>query len=129
MEKKITTFTKEWEDLELHKVREITHGVNVILEKGKGGIHISVHLEGLYDVPVMFQYGLSKSAVLIHSGVPIDYDGTEEDRDTKIAEVIAEAEIIYEGINEEQIINLQDAIKEYRDAERRIYSAKSQMRG
>ncbi len=124
--REVTSFTKEWKELRIHRTREITMDVKVILEK-KSDSHITVYLDGLKDVPPIIQYG-DDTKILIYANTPKDYDGTEEDKKRKIDEVISKAEKIYNEIHAGQIIDLQNVINEYRTIAKRIYSIINRMR-
>lgn len=123
----ITSFTKEWRELRIHKTREITMGVKVVLEKDDES-HLVVYLDGLKDVPSIIQYG-NENQILIYANTPDNYDGTEEDKKRKINEVISEAEKIYKEIYAGQIIDLQNAINEHEAITEKIYSITRRMRG
>lgn len=125
--REVTSFTKEWNELRLRETREITMGVKVVLEK-KSDSHITVHLDRLKDVPPIIQYG-DDTKILIFANTPKDYDGTEEDKKRKINEIITEAKKIFNGIDIGQIIDLQNAINEYKTVTKRIYSITNRMRG
>lgn len=124
--REVTSFTKEWKELRIHRTREITMDVKVILEK-KSDSHITVYLDGLKDVPPIIQYG-DDTKILIYANTPKDYDGTEEDKKRKIDEVISKAEKIYNEVHAGQIIDLQNVINEYRTIAKRIYSIINRMR-
>ncbi len=127
MERCTTSFSKEWEELKIHKEREVISGVKVILDK-EDKSHIIVYLDGLRNVPPSFEYKSGRKTILLHADTPDNYDCTEDDKMKKIAEAVANAEFIYDKINREQIINLQSVIDAYNVAKDMIYSAIEHMR-
>lgn len=122
MERCITASTKEWRELRPYKTREESR------EWKEKWSHITVYLDGLRDTPPIYQYLSGTNTILIYANIPDDYDCTEEDKKRKIDEIVADAEKVYKGVNERQIVDLQNAINEYNTASKRIYSILDQMR-